>query len=300
MFCNRSSLPGFHVGISPWISAVLVFVFILGAVLEAQPRFRPPPNRIDPARLNEEEGKRLLERFRTSGIPDPFSFHFRLEHMPRRAPSVTFEGRLWAHWWGVAHETRIHLLEGEATDGLDLLLRNGPQPEAWLRRAADGTGAEVIDGSRMMEPIAEDLVFAPFDLLMPFVHWESWVYEGSERRRGRPAHYFLLYPPENDARYADIGAVRILVDADFNALLQAEVIGTGGDRIKTLRADSFRRVGDQWIVRRIDLTDERTRDRTRFEVLAVAMGIALAEDVFSPHTLDEVPATPRAAEFSQL
>lgn len=283
-----------------WIFTALVFSVTASAVLEAQPRFRPPPNRIDPARLNEEEGERLLERFRKSGIPEPFSFHFRLEHMPRRAATVTYEGRLWAHWWGGVHETRIHLLEGTPAGGVGLLLRNGPEPEAWIRRAGEDATAETVDRNRMMEPLTEDIAFTPFDLLMPFVHWEDWVYEGSRRMRGRPAHYFLLYPPEDDPRYADVSGVRILVDADFNALLQAEVIDTDGARMKTLRADSFRRVGDQWIVRRIDITDERTRDRSRFEVVAAAMDAELDEGVFAPGSLGEVPELPRPAAFTQL
>ncbi len=300
MECNLLFWTVFNRWMLRWISTGLVFVVMATAVLEAQPRFRPPPNRIDPARLNEAEGERLLERFRASGIPEPFSFHFRLEHMPRRAPTVTYEGRLWAHWWGGVHETRVHLFEGSSAGRTGLLLRNGPEPEAWIRRAGEGAETETIDRSRMMEPLTAEIAFSPFDLLMPFVHWEDWVYEGSRRMRGRPAHYFLLYPPEDDARYADISGVRILVDADFNALLQAEVLDTEGARLKTVRADSFRRVGDQWIVRRIDITDERTRDRSRFEVVAAAMGAELSEDVFTPDNLEHVPELPRPSAFSQL
>lgn len=273
--------------------------FIAAAFVDAQPRFRPPPNRATPARLDEAGGRALLERFRFSGIEEPFFFQFRLRHMPRRAPSITYEGRMWAHWWGEAHRTRIRLSE-DAEPLLDLLLVNGASPEAWMKAESSASGSALITGDQLLQPLAPGLAFTPFELLMPFVHWEDWAYEGSDRLRGRPAHYFLLYPPEDDARYASISGVRILIDEDFNVLLQAEILGASGELVKTMRADTFRRMGDQWIVRRIDITNEGTRDRTRFEVIAAAMEIDLPDAVFDPEEMSSDPGPPPASKFEAL
>ncbi len=274
----------------------LVLGCFAGPFAGAQPRFRPPPNRAHPAQLNEADGRQLLERFRTSGIEAPFCFEFRLRHMPRRAPTVVYEGRMWAHWWGQYHKTRIRLSHG-GEPLLDLLLSNGENPQAWMRDAASESDPVALEGDLLLRPLAPGLTFTPFELLMPFIHWEDWAYEGSHRLRGRPAHYFLMYPPEDDSRYASISGVRILVDEDFNVLLQAEVLGPSGQVVKTMRADTFRRVADQWIVRRIDITNEDSRDRTRFEVVAAAMEIDLPESVFDPEGMDSDFRLPSPSEF---
>ena len=56
--------------------------------------------------------------------------------------------------------------------------------------------------------------------------------------------------------------------ATFNAILESEVLDEDGRTLRTMRVSRFRRVDDQWIVRQVDVTDEHTRDRTRFEVVA--------------------------------
>ena len=46
--------------------------------------------------------------------------------------------------------------------------------------------------------------------------------------------------------------------------------------------ESFKKIQDQYIVKRITLTDYSSRDRTTFEVKAAAVGISLNQNLFCP------------------
>jgi hypothetical protein len=128
---------------------------------------------------------------------------------------------------------------------------------------------------------------------MPFLYWSDFVYEGLARMVGRPAHKFLLYPPADfAAQYPTLTGVRVYLDTQYVAMVQAELIGTGGRPLKVVSLLDLKKVGDQWLVKAIDLRDETTRDKTRFVVMTAALNLKLPPEVFDPAQLAAPLASP--------
>lgn len=166
-----------------------------------------------------------------------------------------------------------------------LLVQGGPRPSAWSWPAADGATAITVDNSALFEPLAGTDLSA-FDLQMPFLYWPDFVYEGKTRLYDRPADTFLLYPPASlAARRPELAAMRVYLDPQYHALMQAEQIGENERVLKSMRVVELKKIGDQWMVKAIELRDETTRNKTRFVVTSAGLKRDFSNALFEPGNL---------------
>lgn len=260
----------------------------------AQQRFLPQPNYVQLSPPDQAEGRRVLEEFRAKAWPPTtVFFDFQLHVLPRRGDERVLQGRLWAMRNSEGPIWRIELAPNPAKKTeLRLLVQNGPSPAVWQW---NGAGAVLpLDLAAFFEPIGETNLTA-FDLQMPFLYWQDFVYEGLTRIRGRPAHQFLLRPPADFAKkYPALSGVRVYLDTEFDALVQAELIGDHGQVIKTISLLELKRIGEYWIPKTFDVRDEATRNKTRFVVTGAALGLALPAEIFTPVQLSSDVAPPAA------
>ncbi|MDI1337756.1 MAG: outer membrane lipoprotein-sorting protein [Lacunisphaera sp.] len=265
-------------------------------VLPAQPKgFRPPPNYVTTDKPDRAEGARVLGEFRTMGIVGDYWLEFELQVMPRAGAARSVAGQLLGSRNESGPITRLTLpgSGGLATERR-WLIQGGPQSATWLWNGADGQ-TSALPAAGLFEPLGgTDLTL--FDLQMPFLYWTDFVYEGLARVRGRPAHSFVLYPPADIAVVRPgLTGVRVLLDTQFQALVQAEFLGAKGTVEKTISVLDLKKVGTQWMVKSIDLRNSVTRDKTRFSVTAAALNLALPAGAFSPAALaQESPVVPPA------
>ena len=267
------------------------FVVLSGA--SAQPK-------IFPARgfakiLTKEKAKERLERFRKfHGInPAAEAFHhgyflrFRLEHYPRRGEVTTSEGSLCGLAFGHGL-IRIDLNGDTDRKGKAFLMRNGPEPEAWLN-AFDGNGSKELANTDLFQPLVPGMGHRLFDIMMPFVFWDG-KYQKSGRVVGRPSHLFEFSPPAwaSEALPA-LRKVRLALDDVYEAPLRVEFFGRRGVPDKTFVLVSLKKVGETWIAKTLDFRDALTSSRTRFTVIAAATDLDLGRELFTPAGLDETP-----------
>ncbi len=254
--------------------------------------YRPAANYAAGGKADQAKGAQILETFRRAGIAGSYWLSVELRIMPHQGAERTVSGEL----FGTRNEqgplSRL-ILAGPA-GARSWLIQGGPQPALWL---TDGTAADPVT-----RPVADDKLLAPidgsqgtdltpFDLQMPFLYWTDFVYEGLARVRGRPADSFVLYPPADlAARQPSLTGVRVFIDTQFQALVQAELLGAKGVAEKTISILDLKKVGDQWIVQSIDLRNNLTRDKTRFTVKAAALNLDLPAAVFDPAQLATAPA----------
>ena len=71
-------------------------------------------------------------------------------------------------------------------------------------------------------------------------------------------------------------------------------VDESGDPLKTISILDLKKIEERWIVKSFEVRDERTRDKTRFLVKAVAFDDDLPEAWFSPTG----PAGPVPARFT--
>lgn len=270
---------------------ICLFVFSHWNSVEAQPRRLSRPTVPDVREIDQSEGLALINDFRRQGLAGDFVFRFDLTHLPHRAAASTLRGVMLGTWQQGWAQGRVELTQREGSivlaHPLKLLYWNSGEPRAWI----SGEDPEIVselDFSSWSQPLVEPFILTPFDIAMPFVFWDEFYYEGSTRLRGRPVHQFIFFPEEEFAiENPDIGAVRASLDTRFNALIQFEVLNPDDEVIRVVSVQNFRRVQEQWIVRTVEVTNRKNRDRARFEVFAAALGLQLPASVFMPEHLHE-------------
>ncbi|MFZ9682974.1 MAG: hypothetical protein ACO3DQ_07215, partial [Cephaloticoccus sp.] len=218
---------------------------------------------------DQAKGVEILREFRGLGIAGDYYLEFDLTFLPRRGDAVVYRGRLWGSRNADGPISRVVLEDG--TGGVrKLLIQNGPVPGAWWWE--DGMGApKALPESEIYAPLLPGAELTPFDLLMPYFYWEEFRFEGVSKVLGRAAHTFLLRPPPGDpADGGKLAGVRVQLDTQFRAMVQSELIGPDGEPYKSLTLRDLKKVSDQWMIKVVDLRNEVTRDKTRFEVRRAA------------------------------
>lgn len=242
-------------------------------------------------RIDAEEGMRRLADFRQQRLDGDFCFEFELEHKPRRARTVRYEGIMWGSWNELGPVTRFRLSQqgedrvqrGHAPEAVELIIQNGVVAQAWIRRPGDADFHR-LEGEALFEPLLPGLLYSPFDLQMPFIYWENFVYEGPTLiGASRVAQQFLMLPPRGSASAErGIAGVRVGLDDIYNALWRIEIMDTEGDVVTRFAVESFKKVQKQYIVKRITLTDYPSKGRTTFDVEKAAVGISVSSNFFDP------------------
>jgi hypothetical protein len=289
-------------------SCLLFFLIAVASPIAAQgKRFRPQPQYLQFGEPDQAEGRRLIEDFRERGLAGEYYLEFSLRVMPRRGAERLVPGRLWGGRNERGPIARLALSPGVAAAERRLLIQNGPQSAVWSWPASGATDAPALAGNAaarletatpgsaaLFEPLAETDLTA-FDLQMPFLYWNDFVFEGVANLRGRPAHAFLFYPTAEIAKLRpELAGVRVYLDTAYHALVQSEHIGAESRVLRTLTLLEFKKIDDQWIVKAIDLRDETTRNKTRFLVTGAALGLELPAKIFEPAALAETVRPPPA------
>ena len=263
----------------------LTAVCVAPASLHAQSRLnRPAPRYVQVQPPDQKAGAEILRAMRAMNTAGDYYFEFDLRVLPRRGEERRVPGRLWGGRTPEGPVSRLVL--SSATGGEQrLLVQGGPRPAAWQWPAAGGSATISMDEGALFEPLAgTDL--SSFDLQMPFLYWSEFVYEGKTRLNDRPADTFLLYPPASLARRRPyLAAMRVYLDPQYHAIVQAEQLGADERVLKSMRVVELKKVGEVWIVKAVELRDEATRNKTRFVVRAAAVDRDFAGALFEPGNL---------------
>jgi hypothetical protein len=254
---------------------------------------RPAPHPLGSGQADQAEGRRALQEFRRAGIVGGYWLSFELRVMPRQGEERSVRGQLFGQRSELGPLTRLDLA------GTQWLIRSGSAPATWSLPRPGAAAHELAAGESLSPVAGTDLTV--FDLQMPFLYWDDFVYEGLAKIRGRPAYSFILYPPADlAAQRPELTAVRVALDTQFHALVQAELLGAKGEPWKTITVLDLKKTGEQWIVKSIDLRNHRTRDKTRFNVNATALNLDLPAAAFTPAGLAGEPPSLDGAHIEPL
>ena len=267
------------------VAGVVVPVSLLWA--QAPVSNRPTPVYVSGDKADQTEGRLALEEFRAAGVVGSYWLEFDLRVLPHKGAERTIRGQLFGQRSEHGPLSRVSV--DDAENSRTWLIQSGSQPASWMQDR-NQTEPRKLTAAESLTPISgTDLTL--FDLQMPFLYWDDFVYEGVAKVRSRPAYSFLLYPPADlAAARPDLGAVRVALDTQFHALVQAELLDSKGNPLKSITVLDLKKVGEQWLVKSIDLRNRTTRDKTRFEVTAAALNLNLPDTIFSPESFG-VPAS---------
>ena len=189
---------------------------------------------------------------------------------------------MWGTWNEEGPITRFAILPAGLTEAdfessaVELIVQNGQDPKAWIKRQGSDK-FELVEGEALFEPVLPGILYSVFDLQMPFIYWPEYQYEGpSLVGASRVAQRFLMLPPEGSmSEQRGIKGVRIGLDDTYNALWRIEVINEDKSVRSRFAVESFKKVQEQHIVKRITLTDYPSKDKTTFNVTEASVGLEL-------------------------
>jgi len=237
---------------------LFLVVFSAASQLEAQFKFREPPNRQDPASLDAMDGLLLWEAFRQNRYAGSFSLEGELVSRPAGAPSSGIDLHIEAEWYPPCNETVITFRE--------------PSPDP-LRLTFEQCGSEYFlveecnrkqladDG--LSEALHPKVPITLQDILMPYLEWEDVDYLGPDRFLGRPAHRYRLTAPAEDVFPA---SVIVTIDEDYAALLKAELFDVSGFSATRVRVGGFKQFAGEWMFSSLVWEDRRERSSIRLKV----------------------------------
>lgn len=264
------------------------------AIAFAAPPPSGPSSLAQVGKPDAQESARILEQFRRSGWHGYVEFD--LHALPRRGDEVVYHGKLWGGQNQHGAITRIEVTDASGVSHR-FLLQNGEQPATW---AVVKDKVVQLGGDAVFQPLMTGVEITPFDLQMPYLYWPGANVESIARVRGRPAYVFAFLPPAGfPALNPPLKLVHAYFDAQFNAPVQIELVGAR-QVLKTMSLVDLKKVGEQWIPHSFDLRNEATRDKTRFEVTAVALNVDFADAVFAPASLNETIRPPAADRIIRL
>ena len=264
-------------------------------------RAGPPPSAPPPefaATTGPAVGESLerLDRFRDGGPQAPYYLEFRLREFPRRGAESDFAGRLWGSRSDMGAVLRLELNPGTPAERR-YLLQNGPEASVWLWMPGGGAPRKVD----AFEPLLPGLDLTPFDLEMPFLYWPDPETEGIHRMLGRPAELFdFRAPPGAGLGGPGVAAVRAYLDTQYAAPVQIERLAADGRVLSTFSLVDLKMVGDQWMPKDIEARDEASRDKTRFTMVAAALGLSIDPEFFTPNALSGAGVPPPAVSIRRF
>jgi hypothetical protein len=249
---------------------------------------------------DQAEGRAIIEGFRESGPAQAYYAEFELRQLPRRGQETTFKGRLWAGRNQAGKVLRIELNPGDAGERR-FLVQGGESAAVWFYDPREIAARPRKIGP--LTPLVPGIETTPFDVQMPFLYWPDESLLSITRAPGlqRPAYVFLFRPPADfEAADPGMGGVRAYIDTQYNAPVQTETIGSNGRILKTMTLVGLKKIQGQYLPKEIDVRNDATRDKTRFELTAAAMGVALAPSFLEPGQLSAPAAIPPSSKIERF
>lgn len=218
--------------------------------------------------IDPEEGRQRMAGFRQMWVIGDFSLKYSLQYIPRRGKRSEILGTLWTSNGndGPVSQISIH---GAAES--QLYLRNGPFASVFQKKKTSSEWVE-LGTDEWFESIDPQVTLTPFDLMMPYIYWPDWTYEGVTKIRGRVAHAFLMEAPETlNGNPIGLHGVVVFLDEDFNALLKADYVSEDEGVLKSFRLLDLKKVNEVWLPKTVDFLNEETRDKTRLVIKEAAV-----------------------------
>ena len=197
-------------------------------------------------------------------------------------------------------QARLDVTRDQSTN-LTILVHNTPDETRTIFRAGTNEllivqpvtgaphwflrGAGELTGARLMEKwLGSEFTF--YDLGMPFLRWPDAKLIGESRTRGQDCLVLEL-----TATNQPYGRVKLWVEKNYFALLRVEAFDPNEALVRRLAITSFRRLGELWIPRGIEIAfippnqALPAEERSRLEIYAGDYATQLPSEWFSKEAL---------------
>ena len=214
-------------------------------------------------RLSESAVHALIENMRSQFALKNCLMHFELLHsvvgiegdkktkgLMLIAKSDAFAGK------------RIYLRSEE--QWVEYIIREGLSYNIW-KRDAQSPVFQVLEEALWFKPLIEGVIFRPVDLIMPYLQWHKYSYEGPRVMGLRSVVDDFIFMPDEGMAYAEHGidAVRLSIDRQYKGIRKVEYLN-GESILSTLSILGVKKINGLWALSRISL--ERNGSKTIFKL----------------------------------
>ncbi len=249
--------------------AVLFFFPACGAF--AQHKAPRAADKVHP--LSQEEASERWREFSSSRPVADYCLDFTLTHVPRRDAESVYRGTLWGTEISADVVMRVIVKKDGDEKYSDFLLRAGKNYSEIIK--FENGKAVVLGDEDWLKPVCDGLIYSVFDILMPYRFWNSVSYAGAGRI-GQAVHYFDISAPKDfREKCPALRNVKVALSREFNSPVQTEIFGPEGVLLRTVTLDTFKKVDDLWIMLKIDIRDDVTRDKDKLKFTAAKLGTKL-------------------------
>ncbi len=273
-------------------------VWLAGVTLVmAGPRHSPDIGSLPPVPYNAAEAAKYLENFRYAWLLSDTAITFDFVHRPRHGEETRYSGIGWTSTNSAGPVTRFQLAKVPANKAdkpevWEWLLQNGPSPHVWVIAPGETTAREV-PAEKWRDPLLPGMIYTPFDLMMPFLFWADYKYEGTARSAGRGLDIYTMNPPPAE-KAAGLGPVKLFLDRELNALWQMQQLDAKGAVAVQFKLGSVAKIEDQWMFEDCQLENMLSHDYDKFVVKAVALKLKFDPAFFDPANLAKPMPLPPA------
>jgi hypothetical protein len=216
--------------------------------------------------LSDAEAGSFLEKFLQNHARWDYAFHGRLDAFSKNHATVDANCLILHHRIG---DVSSYYVEIQRENSQKFILRDGI---VWTNFRENFNPAE---------PFVEGSLYAPNDLLLPFLGSSTLKYSGPKKVCGRATQQFVA-KVDNDSLGEGVKFAKISVDSKFLQILEIEYLDGRQRVMRKHRVLALRKKDDYWLPKTIELFDNVTRERSKITIIDADLNPNLSNALFEP------------------
>lgn len=159
---------------------------------------------------------------------------------------------------------RLFLIDKEGSVLVDYIFHQSDVSKAWKRLASQSVFT-LIDESEMFSELSKDILFRPVDVLMPYIYWNEFSYEGPKTYGISSVIQNYIFSAENSPAFMSQGvsSVRVSVDSKYSSVRKIEYLN-GTNILSELFVSGVKKFENLWMISRLVFKDKN--NKTIFKV----------------------------------
>lgn len=146
---------------------------------------------------------------------------------------------------------RLFLVDEDGTVLVDYIFHENQVNKVWKRLGSQSTFT-LLDEGEMFSQLFDGILFRPVDVLMPYIYWEQYQYEGPQAYGIRSVVQNYLFSADNEPGFLSqgISSVRLSIDSKYNSVRKIEYLNDK-EVINQLDISGVKKLDKLWIISRL-------------------------------------------------
>ncbi|MAV39420.1 MAG: hypothetical protein CML12_02415 [Puniceicoccaceae bacterium] len=203
-------------------------------------------------RLSEPAAQALILNMRTQFALENCMLHFDFLNTVKGSNTVKkINGLMLIAKSNASSEKRIYLSNDD--QWVEFIVHDGVGISVWKRDAQSPT-FQLVKKSLWFEPLIDGVLFRPVDLIMPYLQWSTFQYEGPQVIGVRSVIDDFIFIPDDDLIYKEYGidSIRLSIDRQYKGIRKVEYLREASI-LSTLSVLGVKKFKGLWALSRLSL-----------------------------------------------